>query len=343
LISRKNSFNILIIGSKEKFTLDYIYFKTFKYLGYDTDFFNIEKSINYRIIAKIKNYFNETNHKLLRKKLISFFKKRKKKYSLIIFFKSIYLDIKTLDKVRTINGYGQIINIFPDDPLDINNSTISNKTFLKTISEFDLFCIWSENIKKKLNKRFRTNILYLPFGYDSLKKYNIKKKSSKRVNEILFIGTYEKKRFDILNKIKFKKNIFGGNWSRFSIKKLKNANISNHIYDKQIANKMNKYAIALNILRAQNLSSHNMKTFEIPAFNGLMLTTRSKEQNSFFKENKSCFMYASINELNKKINFIFDNPNKAEAVRKSGIKNVKKHSYINRTKLIIKELNKINR
>ena len=80
MISRKNSFNILIIGSKEKFTLDYIYFKTFKYLGYDTDFFNIEKSINYRIIAKIKNYFNETNHKLLRKKLISFFKKRKKKY-----------------------------------------------------------------------------------------------------------------------------------------------------------------------------------------------------------------------------------------------------------------------
>ena len=47
---------------------------------------------------------------------------------------------------------------------------------------------------------------------------------------------------------------------------------------------MNKYAIALNILRDQNLSSHNMKTFEIPAFNGLMLTTRSKEQNFFLKK-----------------------------------------------------------
>ena len=52
---------------------------------------------------------------------------------------------------------------------------------------------------------------------------------------------------------------------------------------------MNKYAIALNILRDPNLSSHNMKTFEIPAFNGLMLTTRSKEQIFLKKINRvSC-------------------------------------------------------
>ena len=28
-----------------------------------------------------------------------------------------------------------------------------------------------------------------------------------------------------------------------------------------------------------------MRTFEIPAMNGLMLTTRSKEQNKYFPEN----------------------------------------------------------
>ena len=42
-----------------------------------------------------------------------------------------------------------------------------------------------------------------------------------------------------------------------------------------------------------------MKTFEIPAYNGLMLTTRSKEQNTF-SENISCFMYSTKKELNKK-------------------------------------------
>ena len=40
-----------------------------------------------------------------------------------------------------------------------------------------------------------------------------------------------------------------------------------------------------------------MKTFEIPAMGGLMLTTRSTEQNSFFPENKGCFMFDDIKEL----------------------------------------------
>ena len=68
---------------------------------------------------------------------------------------------------------------------------------------------------------------------------------------------------------------------------------------------MNDSAISLNILRDQNQSSHNMKSFEIPANNGLMLTTRSREQSFFFKENVCCYMYSS-KELNEKIRFILN-------------------------------------
>ena len=67
-----------------------------------------------------------------------------------------------------------------------------------------------------------------------------------------------------------------------------------HIYGKDIFKLMNRSAISLNILRKQNYSEHNMRTFEIPANNGLMLTTRSNEQNKFFKENKACFMFSYI-------------------------------------------------
>ena len=38
---------------------------------------------------------------------------------------------------------------------------------------------------------------------------------------------------------------------------------------------------SLNIFRKQNELSHNMKTFEIPAMGGLMITKRSKEQDFF--------------------------------------------------------------
>ena len=69
---------ILIIGNKEEYTLDYIYFKTFKKLGYKVDFFSIDRSLKHRVIAKFNYLFPVFKFKKLRKKILSFFKKNKK-------------------------------------------------------------------------------------------------------------------------------------------------------------------------------------------------------------------------------------------------------------------------
>mgnify|MGYP006107481757 CR=1 FL=1 len=45
-----------------------------------------------------------------------------------------------------------------------------------------------------------------------------------------------------------------------------------------------------------------MRTFEIPSMGGLMLTTRSNEQNKFFPENKASLMFKDIQNLTKKLN-----------------------------------------
>ena len=79
---------------------------------------------------------------------------------------------------------------------------------------------------------------------------------------------------------------------------------------------MNRSAISLNILRKQNYSAHNMRTFEIPANNGLMLTTRSNEQNKFFKENKACFMFSTKKELKKKNKIYFTKSKKSRKSKK---------------------------
>ena len=79
-----------------------------------------------------------------------------------------------------MNGEAFYVNIFPDDPLDTQNSVISNKNFIDCISEFDLFCIWSKKILKKLKKKFKSNIYFLSFGYDSL---NINKMIKKKLKK----------------------------------------------------------------------------------------------------------------------------------------------------------------
>ena len=96
--------------------------------------------------------------------------------------------------------------------------------------------------------------------------------------------------------------------------------------------------ISLNILRKQNYGSHNMKTFEIVSMNGLMLTNRSKEQNYFFPENRSCFMYSSQNEMLKKIDFLVYNYNKMLKIIRKGNQLSKAHSYRNRAKYILNEI-----
>lgn len=331
---------ILIVGSGDKFALEYIYYKTFKYLNFNIELFNIEKSLSNRLTAKTKIVFSRVNHFFLQKKILNFFKLNKKKYDLIIFFKSIYLNKKTLKNIRLMSGEALIINIFPDDPFDIHNSVISNNEFLKSINYFDAFCIWSYKIKKNIDKNFKIKSIYLPFGYDSLNKVKYINYNQKKT-QINFIGTFDNNRMEILKSINtnIKRIIHGGNWIRFKTNNLSNCIIGRHIYGKKINKLMNESAISLNILRHQNYTSHNMKTFEIPSNNGLMLTTRSKEQGLFFKENDSCFMYSSKKELNKKIQFIIKNPKKARIVRKKGFKVVKKHTYINRVKNLIKELN----
>lgn len=335
---------ILIIGNKEEYTLDYIYFKTFKKLGYKVDFFSIDRSLKHRVIAKFNYLFPVFKFTKLRKKILSFFKKNKKKYDLIIIFKGIYLNKITLLKIKKIQNNSKFINIFPDDPFNVFNPSISNKNFLNLINYFDFFCIWSKKIKLKLNKKFKNlRTIYLPFGYDSIQKYNFNKSYRSNKDQILFVGTFEKDRLKVLKKIKLKKVIYGGNWKRILSKGMNNFEINTHVHGKKLQELISKSKISLNILRKQNLGSHNMRTFEIPGCNGLMLTTRTKEQNEFFRENKACYMFSNAVELNKKIKFILENPKKSEKVRKYGSMLVKQHSYLNRIKFLMNKVNELNR
>jgi len=122
-------------------------------------------------------------------------------------------------------------------------------------------------------------------------------------------------------------------------KKNKNINISSGMIDGIKLSKINnEYSISLNIMRKQDLNSHNMKTFEIPAMNGLLLTRRNTEQNTLFKENVFCYMYKDYKELRKKIKDILTDSVKANIIRKAAHSKVRQFSYENRLKFLLSNL-----
>jgi len=334
---QKKNKKILIIGSNEKFSLENMYFRAFKSLKHNVHFhhvYNIRKNLVEKFLWKYCKFFFFL---FIRKKIINFLKLKRNYYDLIIIFKGLYLNKDFITKAKKLGNKAKWINIYPDDPFDVNSlNDISNKNLLKSINSFDIFFIWSTKILNKLKINYpNTKICYLPFGYDSFyhKKYY---KNKKKEYDISFIGTADKKRYYFLNKLKEFKIILAGNgWSKFklsnNIRYVGTANV------KQFSKIINLSHISLNILRDQNEKSHNMKTFEIPAMGGLLLTKRSYEQNLFFPENKSSLMYKNIFELKNKIFFAKNNNKKIIKFKRNSKKNLKKQSYKDRALFIISE------
>jgi len=69
-----------------------------------------------------------------------------------------------------------------------------------------------------------------------------------------------------------------------------------------------------------------------------MLTSRSIEQNLFFKENKECLMYSGKKELNQKIKYIMNKKNKIRQIKKKAFIKSKKHSYTNRSVFLLSKV-----
>jgi hypothetical protein len=264
-------------------------------------------------------------------------------FDIVIVFKGIYMDADTLVTCKTFSRKITWINIFSDDPFNSQFIKDSNYNLLGTIKYYDFFCIWSYKIFKKLKKIIKpSKLIYLPFGYDKFNHYASHNKSRNK-NLITFFGTLDSQRADFLRKIKnIKLRVYGNNSYLKYRKIFKNSNIKFYpeIQGAKMRNVMSKSIVSINILRTQNENSHNMKTFEIPAMNCLMLTTRSVEQNILLPENKACFMYSSINEFNKKLDYIKNNSSEVSKIRSLGYKIIKKYSYSYRANKLLYEINK---
>ena len=238
-------------------------------------------------------------------------------------------------KILKKNFNSKIINIYSDNPLNTSYfKDISNQNVLNSIPVFDYFFIFSKKILKKISLKLKCdNIFYLPFANDP--KLHKKKTSKCQTKyDISFVGTADRERFLLINNLKKYKIILAGDgWKQYKLNN--NVNYIGNIQEKKFAKVICESYVSLNIFRKQNEGSHNMKTFEIPAMGGLMITKRSKEQNFFFPENKACIMYKNVDELLKKIEVIVKNPNKFNHIKKRGYYYSKNNTYKKRAIYIL--------
>ena len=317
--------SILVIGAAsdnpEVYTYAPSFYTTLKKLGYnDTTFFNLRQSciplINNKIIKKLPNPARILNTHLLNKKLIQ--KVKALKPSIIFFIKANTIYPETLIEFKKC-GNPLLIHFYPDNPFVCWNGN-SNQLVLRALPLYDHFLIWSHMLIDPLLSAGCKQVHYFPFAFDEqLFNREIDLTPSDRAryqSDICFIGSWDAERAwwleHLIEKLPdINLALWGNQWLAKlpASSPLRNFYRGPALYGTEMIKAFRLSSIALNFIRIQNITSHNMRTFEIPASRAFMFTQRTKEQAEIlFTEGKNIICFDSLDELTKKvIQYLNDN------------------------------------
>lgn len=339
---------ILIIGSGALGSLEGIYFRAMLALGESVDFFDVDPHIS--VPSWLKPTGRLANNRFTFRlwaaqaniALIRYLSDPVRQYDVIYIFKGMQFSAEVIREGRHLQKFAIWVNINPDDPFNKSSVASTNREVVKSIPLFDLYCIWSRRLLGPIQAAGCKQVIYLPFAYDpSLHSPPAHVEKVPRSESISFVGAWDKEREKVLTGLAhFELRVCGGAWGRVS----KGSPLARrivggvNIFGVALAEEVFAAAASLNIMRSQNIGAHNMRTFEIPAMGGLLLTTRSEEQEEYFPEGRACLMFEGKEELKEKIEWIISNPDHAMKIRKNGRENVVHHTYQARALTVLNEI-----
>ncbi len=231
-----------------------------------------------------------------RKKVISFDPK------LILVLKGTHLHPNTVKKLKNkFWSNAKLVNWNFDSPFADYNTT---SWYLSSIPLYDVHVTFAHYLQPLLTQAGAQKTIWMPFWYDEklMPTGNITISDEEKgiyACDLLFIGTRDKEREIILSWIVNKHNvkIIWNNRDRCSDVNVKKSVIMHAIYGDEFVKAARCAKVNLNILRAQNVGSHNMRNIEIPACGGVLLTQWSNEIEELSKWTPNIYYRRSKEEL----------------------------------------------
>ncbi len=339
---------ILISGLLSKYSANWSFVKAFQKLRFDTILIDDEEEYWKNFPFKKPNLLRRISHRLLWKFLskkinnLLLEKIDKTKPDLIFIIKGWFYHPKTIQKIKTITPNSKLICFYWDNPFNTWHHATSNKWIRKSIPYYDFYFIPKKFLLDKLKKSGAQNVFFIPCGYDPEIHFPVEVKDPKEKeyygSDIAFIGTWDKEReWWLSHLINYNLKIWGNDWDRAN-KKLQEKWMEKPAYAEEFAKICNSSKIILNIIRKQDYSSHNMKTFEIPACKGFLLSNFSEEANEFFPENIAAVYYRDVDDLKNKINYFLQNEKERGKIIENAYNLLinNNHTYEDRVKSILK-------
>ncbi len=231
----------------------------------------------------------------------------------------------------------RLANWNPDSPLNSLNVT---PDLLAAIPLYDDYYIWGRFLIPELKRLGAQRAGYLPFAYDEeLHRPRALIAAEKREmgSDLVFAGTWEKAREEALSDLTdFDLGIWGNHWTRLSENHQLRRKWRGSAHGEKLSRVYSASRIALNFIREQNGSAHNMRTFEAPACGIMMLAARTEEQVELLGEDEGAAFFESPAELRDKAAYYLAHSGQREAVAREGQRRLARgHTYADRMATVL--------
>jgi spore maturation protein CgeB len=229
------------------------------------------------------------------------------KPDVVLIFKGMEISKWSLKKIRERNI--KLVNYNFDHPFEFFSRGTGNRFVKEAMPYYDLHISYSSHIAKELAEKFHLKTLQIPFAYhlklDQFEK--VLAANRPEINRACFVGNPDEYRIVALRKLLSAGvpiDLYGFEWHKIFTDNPQGLIIhqprqtgsywSNPLEFWMV---LRQYRVQLNFFRPHNEGSHNLRTFEIPAAGGILLTPASREQADFFVPEEEIFFYTDQESL----------------------------------------------
>jgi Glycosyl transferases group 1 len=260
-------------------------------------------------------------------------------FDLVLSTKAPFLGRGAVRALRRAAG-APVAMVYPDSPY---GAYAMRADVLAVLAEFDRLYIWSRRLLERLHADGVTAAAYLPFAFDPAD-YGadgpVAQPECGRAHAIAFIGQRYDKREAWLAALRgLDVGVWGLGWARSEAARAGAACVHRAAAHGAAAAAIYRGArVALNVLHADNLPAHNMRTFEIPPCRTMMLTETTEEIEAFFEPERACLTAADPGALRGQAERALADTALTRVVTEGGARAAQPHTYEARSRAIVADV-----